>query len=131
MQTDCLSVIERDLPRSSSTSSMMSRMRKRGSTAGLAVLLAFIAGAVCFLWQVHDLGGSCGYGPGSGLPTFPVVTALVVWVASPTLMVGAMAVLERRRRREVAAIMILAAMASAAAFVIALFVFWSSRGCFR
>lgn len=110
---------------------MMSGMRRHRRTAALAILLAIITGVACFLWQAHDLGRSCGYGPGSGLPTFPVVTALVVLVASPTLIVGVSAVIERRTPRAVAGLMLLAAVAAAVAFVIALFVFWSSRGCFK
>lgn len=111
---------------------MMSRVQRRRSTAPLAILLAVIAGVACFLWQAHDLGRSCGYGPRSGLPTFPVVTALIVLVACPTVIVGVSAVLvERRRPSTVAVLMTLAAVASAVAFVIALFVFWSSRGCFK
>jgi hypothetical protein len=106
-------------------------MRRRLGTAPLVIVLAVIAGGACYLWQVHDLGRSCGYAAGFGLPYFPEVTAYVVLVTSPAVLVGASAVLERRRPLVVFGFMIVAAALSAVAFGIALLVFASSRGCFN
>jgi low temperature requirement protein LtrA len=95
------------------------------------IVLAAIGGVACWLWQVHDLGRSCGYAPGHGLPSFPVVTALAVLVGSPTLILGATsAVLERRLGRATVTFMIGTAVVSGVAFVVASFAFWISRNCF-
>jgi hypothetical protein len=106
-------------------------MRLHLGTALLVIVLAVIAGVACYLWQVHDLGRSCGYTAGSGLPYFPEVTAYVVLVASSAVLVGASALLERRRLLAVFGFMIVAAALSAVAFGAALFAFESSRGCFN
>ena len=82
------------------------------------------------MWQVYDLGRSCGTAPGFGLPSFPVATAFVVLVGSPAVLVGASAGLERRRLRATIGFMIGAAALSAVAFGVAWFMFLSSRHCF-
>lgn len=105
-------------------------MRRYLGTTSLVILLALTAGVACYLWQVHDLGRSCGYAPGFGLPSFPVTYALVVLVGLPTLLTGASAVIEHRSPRALAGFMILAAGSSAVAFGLALFAFFLSRRCY-
>jgi hypothetical protein len=108
---------------------MMFSMRRLLGTAPLVIVLAVIAGLACWLWQVHDLGRSCGYAPGHGLPYFPEITAYVVLVASPALLVGVSAALERRRPLVILGFMVVAAALSALAFGAASLAFLSSRGC--
>lgn len=108
----------------------LAMMRRYLGTPSLVVLLA-LTGLACYVWQVHNLGASCGYAPGFGLPSFPVATAAAVLIAAPTLLVGASAVIEHRSARVVAGFMLLAAVLAAVAFGIALLAFASSRHCFE
>ena len=107
-----------------------SGVERRQVTGLLVIVLAVTAGVVCWWWQVHDLGRSCGTAPGFGLPSFPVVTAFVVLVGSPTFVVGVSAVLEHRRPRAVVGFIVGAAALSTVAFGVAWFAFLSSRNCF-
>jgi hypothetical protein len=106
-------------------------MHRHLRTPSLLALSALVAGVACYLWQVHDLGPSCGYAPGFGLPSFPVRIALAILVAVPTLLVGTSAVIEHRRPRAVAGFIILTAASSATAFGLAVFAFAVTRHCFE
>lgn len=106
-------------------------MRRYLSTGSLVVILAVGAGLGCYLWQAHDVPEGCGYAPGHGLPSFPVVTALIVLVAGPVLLAGASAVLERRSPKGVAAFMVLAAVLAVGAFAAAALAFYLARGCYK
>jgi ABC-type multidrug transport system permease subunit len=111
--------------------SMVSVMRRYPGTAPLVVVLVLAAGIACYLWQIHDMAQGCGYASGFGLPSFPVLTALIVLVGSPALLTGVSALIERRSRRVVAGFVLLAAVLAATAFGSALLAFFLSRGCYK
>ena len=93
-------------------------------------LFTVACGLGCYFWQRYDLGRSCGYAPGFGLPSFPYGTAAGVLIASPTLLVGVSALIQRRSARTVAALMALTAVLATIAVGIAIFWFLASRNCF-
>jgi len=99
-------------------------------TPWLAALLTVVSGLACYLWQLYDLGRSCGYAPGFGLPSFPYATAAGVLIATPTLLIGVSALVEGRSARGVAALMTVTAVLTTTAVGIATFLFLGSRNCF-
>jgi hypothetical protein len=96
----------------------------------LAALLAPIAGLTCFLWEVRDLGQSCGYREGSRMPNFPIRVAVVVLVSVPVLVTVARGLSERRNPRAVLALAAVAAVLAGAAVAAADFAFFLSRHCY-
>jgi hypothetical protein len=95
-----------------------------------AALLAPVAGLICFVWEARDLGESCGYREGSGLPSFPSRIAWVVLVCVPVLVTVGRALGERRTPRAVLALAALAAVLAGAAVGAAELAFFLSRHCY-
>lgn len=108
----------------------MAYMRRCLRAPWLAALLAPIAGLTSFLWEVRDLGESCGYREGSRMPNFPYRIALVVLVSLPVLVTVARGVSERRTPRAMLGLAALAAVLAGAAVTAADFAFFLSRHCY-
>jgi hypothetical protein len=105
-------------------------MRRVLTAPRLAVLLAPAAGLVFALWEVHDLGGSCGYREGSHLPNFPVRVAFVLLVVLPALLTAGRAYSEGRGARGVLGLALCAAVLAGAAAGAADLWFFLSRHCY-
>jgi hypothetical protein len=97
---------------------------------GLAALLAPVSGLICFVWEARELGESCGYREGGGLPNFPSRIAWVVLVSVPVLVTVGRALGERRTPRAVLAQAALAAVLAGAAVGAAELAFFLSRHCY-
>jgi hypothetical protein len=105
--------------------------RRYSADLSVAFLLAVAAGVIAFLWEAHDLGRSCGYRAGFGLPSFPVRTAFVVLVGSSAALSGVRAGIAGRSPWVIAALSALAAVLAAVATGAAVFLFAASRHCFE
>jgi hypothetical protein len=105
-------------------------MRRYFTAPWLAALLALAAGVSCFLWQVHDLGQSCGYREGDRQPNFPTKIALVVLVGVPVVLIVGRAISERRSAAGIMGLAVLAAILAGAAFGAADLAFFLSRHCY-
>ena len=81
--------------------------------------------------ETNDLGHSCGYRAGFGLPSFPVRTAFAVLVGSSAILSGARATIAGRSPRVIAALSALAAVLTILATGVALFLLASSHHCFE
>jgi hypothetical protein len=105
-------------------------MRRYFTAPWLAALLALTAGAIGFVWEVHDLGQSCGYREGGPMPNFPAKIALTVLVAVPVVLTVGRALGERRTVGSVVGLAVLAAILAGVAFGAADLAFFLSRHCY-
>ena len=96
----------------------------------LVVLLGLAAGFAWFAWEAHDLGSTCGYRNGTGLPSFPVKTALVVLIGVPALATAVGAATERRSVRATLGLVVGVVVLAGGAIAVAEAVFLVNRHCF-
>jgi hypothetical protein len=105
-------------------------MRRYVAAPWLAAPMALATGVLCFLWEVHDLGQSCGYREGDRQPNFPTKIALVILVGVPVVLTVGRAISERRSAAGVMGLAVLAAILAGVAFGAADFAFSLSRHCY-
>jgi hypothetical protein len=105
-------------------------MRRYLTAPRLAIVLALLAGVIFALWNIHDLGSTCGYREGCSLPNFPAKAAFALLVSLAALLTAALAFAERRGLARVAAMAILAAVLAGAATGGADLWFFLSRHCY-
>ena len=105
-------------------------MRRHVSTPWFTVLVAVLSGVAWFAWEAHNLGPSCGYSGGIGLPNFPITTALIVLVGVPVFLTAVRSAADQRSVRATVGFMALAAVLAGATTGIAEVAFVSTRHCF-